>query len=299
MIVNGVDTRIIGVRNLNNRPIVVPRGPASSRAVPRAHHPILGFPDTPNPPPSAPPLVFWYHRYEGVGVSPLFLAETAAVAKGMIPIINIANSTYSWGSTYETAALAFQTANGGCKIALSQAFWGQTADADDAWDTAGVWLDYITKRQADADNLIMMIDVEPPGGLSSYVNTVVAGRYGIAGTAEQVAAAEAFVAAATKFQFALPDLRNVSPYIVPTTPGSFYAILPGLGTRRINEATYAPGGSYTTISVNDVIGLRVSTDGRNYSYTPELAKVAFPGWDRMYFNIETTDEAKLEIVGRL
>lgn len=259
----------------------------------------LTYPVSPEPPPESPPLVFWYHRYEGVGVTPTFAPEVIAVSKGMIPIINISNSTFTWGSDYETWAMAFQAANGNCKIALVQEFWDQSGGVEDAWDTGGVWLNYVARRREDSDNLIMMIDVEPSSvALMALVNTRVGDTLGVAGTAEQIAAGQAFVVAATKYQFSLPDLRGPTSS-VKTTTGSLYNILPGLGIRRINEYTYTPGGDYTAVSEDDVIGLRVSTDGRDYSYRPEMAKAAFPGWDKMYFNIETTESAKIEIVNKL
>jgi hypothetical protein len=244
-----------------------------------------------------PPIIFWYHRYSD---APDYTVEITAISKGMIPIFNILNSTYSGYDNQQTYALNFQANNDNCTIALVQHFWGQSATAIDAWDTDGVWLDYVAKRLPDTANRIMMIDVEPPKKyphtdpydsdcLQCINNAVVDGKLGIAGSSGEQVLAIAFVEAQKKFQYALPDLRNIYPYTVPTTPGSLYTILPALGLRRINEATYPPTGDFSTISPNDVIGLRVSVDGHGSSYTPSAAKAVWPNRDKMYFPIHTAE----------
>jgi hypothetical protein len=226
-----------------------------------------------------------------------YAPEVIAVANGMIPIFNIANSTYSWGNngTREDGALTFQSDNGNCTIAISQAFWGQFVTTDDAWpESSTVWDNaYADKHLVDTSSRIMMIDVEPPPALFPLLDTKDGTTYGVHGTEEQVANAEAYIASKPKFQFSLPDLRDPDS-ITPTTIGSMYNVLPTLGTRRITESTYSPTilENNTKVSVNDVIGIRIRVDGDGtaeggYSYNPETAKAAWPGRDKMYFPIFT------------
>jgi hypothetical protein len=257
--------------------------------------------------PTAQNLTFWYHRWEA---SPTFTVERIARVKGMIPIFNISNATFSWGSTYETLALQFQVANNNCTIAMAQAFWSQLAVVGDEWPVGEMWAKtYPDRRLADTANRIMIMDVEPPNPINNSIITnnlnvhdpdedPLHPTIGLHGTPTQVADAIAFVAAHDKFAYALPDLRGRDS-IVATTVGSLYNVLPTFGVRRINEGTYPPGQTLDLVDPTDVIGLRVTTDGRSTSYTPEEAKAAFPGRDKMYFNIETTETAKLNIVNRL
>ena len=168
------------------------------------------------PSPSPTNLVFWYHRYEA---SPTFTVERIARVKGMIPIFSISNSTYSWGTTYENLALQFQEDNNNCTIAMAQSFWSRTATITSAWPVGATWANtYPTRRLADSDNVIVMIDVEPPDVLpdedsiiDQFLNKKPTGEttLGIAGTPTQVADAISFVSArAGSYAIALPDLRD-------------------------------------------------------------------------------------------
>jgi hypothetical protein len=256
---------------------------------------------------SRSPLIFWYNRYAPL---PTFRAEKIAVQNGIIPIFNIANSTFSWGAKYEAYALKFQAENNNCTIAMSQAFWSQVVTLADAWDITGAWERYVHKRLPDTSNRIMMLDVEPGPALASLLDTKDGVTYGVHGTVEQVVNAEAFIAAHEKFQYALPDLRY-SNSIVPTTTGSLYNLLPALGTRRINEATYSPTTleNDIRISPDDIIGIRIRLNGSGtasggYSYNPETARKAWPGRDKMYFPVATgtyeeQEKQYVEIISRL
>jgi hypothetical protein len=224
----------------------------------------------------------------------------------MIPLVNISNASYSWGSAYESAALAFQAAQGGCTIAMVQSFWGQTATVVDAWPVGGVWSKtYPVARQVESESLIMMIDVEPPQNyphdpatcLVCINNTRTGGTYGVAGTNDQIKGAQAFVGGASKFSVSLPDLRGLDSG-VSTTVGSMYNILPGLGNRRVNEYTYRKGGDAMRVSDADIIGLAITLDGRGGTYTPEEAMEFWPGRDKMLFPIEETIATRLALVNR-
>lgn len=297
---------------------VVGRSPIPGRmsiASPRGNCPIgiIRKKTTPVPPVVPTGKQYWWHRWNGK--TPTFQAESVAVGKGMTIVVTIGNSTYSWCDEYETEALAFQAAHGNCPMVISQSFWSQFASLADAWPSSSTVWDktYPARRLVDTSTLTVMMDFEPlhyyPLGVHDIPNclaescfgVVTGGVYGVAGTAQQISDAQAYLSS-HGYLLGTPELRDLTTR-VPTVVGSHYNILQSRCTRRFNQATYNP--YYTTldgISSADIIGLRVTVDGRSGSYTPEQAKakrLEYPTRDFMYFNLESTDSAKVAIVNRL
>jgi len=63
-----------------------------------------------------------------------------------------------------------------------------------------------------------------------------------------------------------------------------YAVLPALGLRHFNQANYRTYfKDYSTVSEDDIIGFMITVDGNSHTWTPEEARDACPGRDRMYF----------------
>ena len=252
---------------------------------------------------SAPSIdTYWYHRYSAV---PTYPVEVVAVGKGMIPIFGTMHHDHSEYANRQTYARNFQTANGNCKIVLSQSFWSLTAQAADCFDIDKWTANLSTRITGTAGSIYTAINVEPDAGYCPELFALI----GTAASAEQAILCRAWIAAQTKFDFALPDLRlPTMPAAVALPTNSMYNMLPLLGTTQINEWTYAPTGrDFSGVNGEDIIGLRISVDGSAGNYTPEAAKLAWAGRKRMYFPTHTaaaTTSAlkaaeELEMINRL
>lgn len=235
------------------------------------------------------PLEFWYVRKS-------LEAAKVAVENGMIPIFNIKNPTYSDWIKSQNAALEFQSSNGNCTIAMVQHFWGCSTPAELAWEPKE-WARYVTKRLPDTHNRIMMLDVEPATASLAAMTSIKTGKTaGVPCTVAQVAEVMRFIDAQPKYAFVFPELRGPKRYPY-TTPNSIESLFPLLGVRGMDESSYAP--EYVVTPTDAVIGLRMSATPKQYHYTAEKAKTAYPGLDKFYFPNTTVETEELAIVSRL
>jgi hypothetical protein len=255
--------------------------------------------------PPAPVIKYWDHRYD----SPLAYAScAAALAKGFIPVFNVFNPADVTGDSHANRlwyARHFQTAHGGCKIALRMNFFAKFDAADVAWDIE-TWTARLANRVVPDGITDVWINVEPVEAslaiLVTGVDPAGSGKLGTAGTAKQVAAGLAFVRAQSKFSVGLPDYRGATGYAPATTPGSLYTVLTLLADARVNEFSYDPSHDLSTMDSNDIVGLRVSIDGSNNSWTPEQASAFMPTRSKFFYpapNRVDKAEEELEIISRL